>query len=180
MQLEFCFFFTSTWSACPFFFLKKLVHSHEHHRPYTEPQPIFILRRFATPHTVLRAQGVCVRVRASGCMYVRFRTRVLRGSNNSHFKTRALVWNLAQFVKKKKEKQKKKRHLRHTVLFLLSLHLLSTDCFQWLTFFSCGHFNIYYVFFLYIIDRLCVSMWVFHFEVPNVSTVSVRIAFAES
>lgn len=49
---------------------------------------------------------VCACVRARGCMYVRFRTCLLRGSDNSHFKTRALVWNLAQFVKNVKEKKK--------------------------------------------------------------------------
>lgn len=143
MQREFCFFFISAWSACSFF--KKLVHSHEHHRPYTEQQPIFILQWFATPHRVLRAQGVCARVRVNGCMYVCSRTRVQCGSDNSHFKTRALVWNLAQFVKNVKEKKKKtfKAHRLVSTFPTFALYWL----FSMTYFFSCGHFNNYYVFF---------------------------------
>lgn len=67
-----------------------------------------------------------------------------------------------------RKKGKKKRHLRHTVLFLLSLHLLSTDCFSMTYFFSLVAILIFIMYsFLYIIDRLCVSMWVFHFWSPE-------------
>lgn len=52
---------------------------------------------------------VCVSASASACVRA-YVVRVCRqgacGSDNSHFKTRALVWNLAQFVKNVKEDKK--------------------------------------------------------------------------
>ncbi len=85
-------------------------------------QPISYPVTFATPHRVRRAQGACVRGRlcVSVCVCL---------MNSCHVKTRALVWNLAQFVKNVIRK-KKTLYLRHRVLFLLSQHLLSTSCFD--------------------------------------------------
>lgn len=84
-------------------------------------------------------ESVC----CSGCV---LQQRCVRAGQPS-LQDQSLSMKSCTICKKVKVKKTKKKHLRQTVLFLLSQHLLSTDCFQWLTFFfSCGHFNIYYVF----------------------------------
>lgn len=80
---------TPKWSACSF--SKAGPITREYHRPYTE-QPSLIPPR------------ICC---APPCACARY-----RGCLDRHFKTRALVWNVAQFVKNvKEEKNTFKAHL---------------------------------------------------------------------
>lgn len=81
---------TPKWSACSF--SKAGPTTREYHRPYTE-QPSLIPPRIRCAPSW----------RAHACY---------RGHLDRHFKTRALVWNLAQFVKNvKEEKNTFKAHL---------------------------------------------------------------------
>ena len=149
---------------------------------HTLSSPFLILQWFATPHRVLRAQGVCVCVcvcvwasaREWACVSVSVwvcvseracvRACVLRGSDNSHFKTRALVWKSCTICKKckrtkknnktkqqqgrkKKKNNKKKTFKAHRLVSTFPTFALYWLFFDDLLFFSCDHFNIYYVFF---------------------------------
>lgn len=119
---------TPTWSACSF--SKAGPTPREYHRPYTE-QPSLI------PPQIPRALS-----RRAGARAFFVDAWIVTSDQSLSMKSCTIC--------KKCKRRKKKHthsHLRHTFSFLLSLHLLSTDCFQWLTFFSCGHFNIYSVFF---------------------------------
>lgn len=140
----FFFFFTSMWSACPFLkagplpWASQAIHWAAH---FNSAMVCY------TPQSAQSTGSVCARA----CQWVRVcafqSVRAAAWIRQQSLQDQSLSMKSCTICKKCKRKKKKKRHLRHTVLFLLSLHLLSTDCFQWLTFFSCGHFNIYYVFF---------------------------------
>lgn len=119
---------------------KKLVHSRKHHGSYTQQSSQF----FCSAKVCYVHPTECSEHRECVCVCVGTCVFVCESSDSCHFKTRALLWNLAQFVKSVEGK----KHLRHTVLFI---YTFPTFALYWLFsityFFSCGHFNIYSVFF---------------------------------
>lgn len=120
----------------------------------------------------------CVCVSVGACVCVSERAAWIRQQS---LQDQSLSMKSCTICKKCKRKRKKKKTFKaHLSCFyfpyICSLLIVFNDLL-----FSLVAILIFIMYsFLYIIDRLCVSMWVFHFEVPNVSTVSVRIAFAES
>ncbi len=119
-----------------------------------------------TPQSAPSTGSVCVCV----CVCVSVCVRACASQScvdptNSHFKTRALVWNLAQFVKNVKEQKKtfKAHRLVSTFPYICSLLIVFNDLL-----FSLVAILIFIMYsFLYIIDRSCVSMWVFSFWSPE-------------
>lgn len=125
--------------------------------PSSSKQPILILHCFCYTPRFAHSPGRQTWMVVTGSIFLKcilcscgFR------SYNSHFKTRALV-QISCTICKKCKSQKKTFKAHCLVLLPLTFALI---VFNDLLFLSCCHFNIYYQFFLYIIDRLCVSMYV--------------------